>query len=220
MVNIFVSVGVTVISLLISAVLLKYHKIKKAKTLRALLPEKRSQFIFGTAMIVTVFAVTVFLLTIYKTDWIFNAKRILLCSVLWALAYIDYKHYIIPNRFLAVLFVSRCVILLAEVIKSGKEIRQELLSNLIACLGVILIFVLMRLIVKNGIGFGDIKLYSVIGIFLGIQGTVTVVFISFLVSFVASLFLLISKRKNKKDQIAFAPFILAGTILSVILFGA
>lgn len=98
--------------------------------------------------------------------------------------------------------------------------KTEFLSSLIAAVGVLILLCVMRLIVKNGIGFGDVKLFAVLGLFLGLKGIVSTMFLSFVVSFFVSIFLLVSKRKNKKDQIAFAPSILVGTLLSVIFLGA
>ena len=101
-----------------------------------------------------------------------------------------------------------------------KTAITELLGCVIAAVGILVLLCIMRLIIKEGIGFGDIKLFVVMGLYYGIRGSVSSLFLSFVVSFVVSIFMLITKRKNRKDYIAFAPSILVGTLLSTLIVGA
>ena len=57
------------------------------------------------------------------------------------------------------------------------------------------------------------------GLYQGIWGATNAVFFSLLVSFFLSVVLLILKRVTKKDVISFAPSILLGTVISILLSG-
>lgn len=66
---------------------------------------------------------------------------------------------------------------------------------------------------------GDIKLFCVMAIYLGLEGIWSAIFCSLIVSFVIAVFSLATKRVNRKDNIPFAPAILIGTYLSIFLTG-
>lgn len=199
---------------------LKFEQIKMNKTLEGILPKNIVQALFGMGMIISSIAIIMMLSLLYDAFWMFTIKRIIVCTVLWPIALLDYRKHIIPNKIIGAMVISRIAIAVVELILDWKSAKTELLSCLIAAIGILVILCLMRFIVKDGIGFGDIKLFTGIGLFFGLKGTFVAVFMSFLVSFFVSIFLLMSKRKNRKEQIAFAPSILVGTLLSVVFLGA
>ena len=99
------------------------------------------------------------------------------------------------------------------------DFRALLLSDFLACLIVVALFLIGVVIVKSGLGMGDIKLLLVMCLFQGFYGAVSSVFCSLLVAFFISIIALITKKKTRKDTLPFAPAILAGTYLSVFLTG-
>lgn len=171
-------------------------------------------------MIISTLLVAGLLSLFYDMTWVFTIKRVIVCTALWPISIIDYRNHIIPNKLLVVMLILRVVIAVVEIIVDFKSAKTELLNCLIAGVGILIVLCLMRLVVRDGIGFGDVKLFAVMGLFLGIKGVVSSLFVSFVVSFFVSIFLLISKRKGRKEQIAFAPSILVGTLLSVTLLAA
>ena len=220
MTEIIVTCIIALFSLALGAAIARYQSLMKERSVRVILPKNTRELLFGIGMIVSVAAIVLCLNLVYDSSVIAAAKRIVLCSVLWPIALIDFRKHIIPNKILIVLLIIRAIILIPEFALDLQTAKKESISALIACFGTVILLCIMRLAVKNGIGFGDIKLFGVIGLYLGLQGIVTSVFLSFVVSFLVSVFLLASKRKSKKDQLALAPSILVGTILSVVFFGA
>ena len=92
-------------------------------------------------------------------------------------------------------------------------------SDFIA-LGIMLLFLLVAyFLVKNGVGMGDIKLILLMSLYLGIQGIFGVLFMSLIVIFFAGLYLMIIKKRSKRESIPFAPAILAGTVISILVNG-
>ena len=73
--------------------------------------------------------------------------------------------------------------------------------------------------IKNGIGFGDMKLFIVMGLMLGLDGIWGAVFLALIVSFLIAAFALITKKKTRKDAIPFGPALVIGTYLSICLSG-
>ena len=124
----------------------------------------------------------------------------------------------IPNDILKIMLVGRLVFLIPEFIMVG-DIPHRLLSMLIATVAVFLACVLCCLLIKGAIGMGDVKLFSVMALYLGLEGIWPAIFCSLIVSFFVAVFSLVTKRAKRKDNIPFAPAILIGTYLSVFLTG-
>jgi leader peptidase (prepilin peptidase)/N-methyltransferase len=54
---------------------------------------------------------------------------------------------------------------------------------------------------------------------LGLDGIIGAMLNSLLITFIVAVYLMISKKKTKKDVIPFAPFLAIGTCISIILTG-
>ena len=220
MIDLIVSGIIAVLSLVASGVYLKFRCIKEKPNITSIFPKNIRQVLFGIGMIVSSLLVFFVLNFVYDTTWIFAIKRIILCTALWPISLIDYRNHIIPNKIVFPLAIIRVLICIPEFIIDSHSAKTECISCVIAAAAIILILCVMRLIIKEGVGFGDIKLFATIGLLLGISGSISTIFMSFVVSFVVSIYMLITKKKNKKDQIAFGPSILIGTLFSMIVFGA
>ena len=181
--------------------------------------EKKSvNKIFVVAMFAMNIILANFIVYIYNGSNIINAKLMILISMMWPIAYIDFKEKRIPNKILIIMLIARAVILIPELALLG-NISQTLISMVIATVAVIIACVLCCLIVKGAIGMGDIKLFCVMAIYLGLEGIWSAIFCSLIVSFVIAVFSLATRRVNRKDNIPFAPAILIGTYLSIFLTG-
>jgi leader peptidase (prepilin peptidase)/N-methyltransferase len=74
-------------------------------------------------------------------------------------------------------------------------------------------------ILTKGMGSGDIEIALIIGLFLGFKNTVFALFLSFIIGGIIAALLLISKKKTRKDSIAFGPFLAASSIIAA-LYGS
>lgn len=144
-------------------------------------------------------------------------KSICLLGFLWPIAYIDFKTYKIPNLFVVYGLVLRAAIAVYEIIFYIDTMKMSLISEAIASAALFIASLLCVLIMKNSIGFGDIKLFCVMGFYLGLEGIFGAVFYSLVVSFIVACYVLITKKKNRKDTIPFGPAIVAGTYIAMFL---
>ena len=211
---------VSILSITLSCVFLRFEQIREYRNISAILPKNIMQVAFGIGVILSTLSVCLISIGLYSYTWLFATKRIVFIATLWPIALIDKRKHIIPNKILLYLCVVRVIIAVIELIDNLNIAKFELLSCLIAAGAVLIILCVMRLIVKDGIGFGDIKLFTIMGLYFAVRGTISTIFLCFVVSFVIALAMLFTKKKSRKDQIAFAPAILIGTLISVIVFGA
>ncbi len=164
--------------------------------------------------------VSVVLILIYKTNTLIaNMKSITLLGVLVTVTVTDIREHIIPNTVIFAGAVLRVCYAAAELITLGSGYFAILKSDLLSLGLAVVLLLLGVLIIKNGIGMGDIKMILVMGLYQGIIGVISSLFFSLLVSFFVALAMLILKKKSRKDAIAFAPSALVGTSVSLILTG-
>lgn len=180
----------------------------------------RPALIYSATCFVLTILIAVFFPKVYPDNsiWV-NVKRMVLLSIIWPIAYIDFKTLRIPNLFVIYGLVCRAVILVFEIFLGHQYVWQFLISEAIAAGALLLAAVLCALIVKNGIGFGDMKLFVVMGLMLGLEGIWGAIFLALVVSFFIAAFLLITKKKTRKDAIPFGPALVIGTYLSICLSG-
>lgn len=176
--------------------------------------------IYSAGMIILSIGVSFLFAKVYiSNDFLFSLKRIVLLSVMWPIAYTDITSYRIPNVFIIYGLICRGIILIWEFFVLGLSIWIILLPELIASVALVVAALLCAFIIKNSIGFGDIKLFVVMGLMQGLDGIWGSIFASLIISFIISAILLISKKKTRKDTIPFGPALVAGTFISICLTG-
>lgn len=68
---------------------------------------------------------------------------------------------------------------------------------------------------SGGLGFGDVKIFAPIGLFLGWQLTLLALWLAFIIGGAFGVILLVFFKKQRKMQIPFGPFIAMGTVISL-----
>ncbi len=146
-------------------------------------------------------------------------RYLLLLSLLYPIALRDAREKIIPNRWLVYLLMIRVMLFTAEAVCFPdlwlENIRFTLSGGLVSGL----IFFMAYVISRHAIGMGDVKLFAVIGMCLGIKTTYLVMIVSLILSAIYGGCMVMGKKKSMKDEIAFGPFAAAGTLL-IMLIGA
>ncbi len=100
---------------------------------------------------------------------------------------------------------------IALMVQSG-----EYISSLIGMVCVSVPFLIMSLC--KVMGMGDVKLMAAVGILLGYKGVLVAAFFGIIIGCVAAIFMKILNQKGWKSEIAFGPYLCAGTFLSM-MFG-
>ena len=77
------------------------------------------------------------------------------------------------------------------------------------------IFYLLAIITKGGIGGGDIKFIAGVGALIAWQKVLLVIFLGAFLGSCIGLPLILMKKKNRKSEIPFGPFLAAGTLIAI-----
>lgn len=182
--------------------------------------EQKLMLGYSIAAVAATFLVSLLLPGMFPGHTVFdNLKRVLLLAVIWPVAYIDLRTYRIPNAFILLGLAVRAVLLPFEFLTDDRRAMYMLISEGVAAGALFAAAMLCAVCAKGSIGFGDIKLFIVIGLFLGTTGSWGAIFSALVISLVAALFLMATKRKGRKDSIPFGPAIVIGTFISVCLTG-
>lgn len=183
-------------------------------------PPKGKRLAFLTVMLLSLCGIAVALELIFDGNTLVeNGRLMTLLAILFVAANVDARQQIIPNAIVAAGLVLRIVFWFLELFTVPGEFWGIMKSDLTACLLVVAFFVVGVLLVKGGIGMGDIKLMLVMCLFQGFYGVVSSLFCSLLVAFVYAIGVLIMRKKTRKDSVTFAPAILIGTLFSIFLTG-
>ena len=118
--------------------------------------------------------------------------------------FIDVKHKILPNS--VNLYLAVTLLALSGLEHHWKHILIGGAIGFLFPLIVTWLFYVVRGVV--GLGGGDIKLFGALGLYLGPVGIIYNLFLSCFVGALFSIFLIAIKKMDKKNPIAFGPFIL------------
>lgn len=138
-------------------------------------------------------------------DKIFTFMVLLLVA---AAAVKDFKSRQIPDtvNILIVVIGFVKIIVLAEMRK----------SSIVGFVCAAVLMTICKLVMKDGLGAGDVKLISALGFFLGISRFIPFMVITSLVSVIVATVMVILKKMKKNDSLPFAPLVLVGYILNMI----
>ena len=73
------------------------------------------------------------------------------------------------------------------------------------------ILTLPRLVARDAVGLGDVKLAGVVGMGVGVTGVVVVVALAVVAAMTTFVLLRLGSRSTRRRYLPFAPFLLAGT---------
>lgn len=153
----------------------------------------------------------------FGADAALPAYLVFFASLL-AVSVIDLEHHIIPNRIVYPTIVVCLPLLAIAALAQGDTSRLG--RALVGAAGAWALLLLVHLISPAGMGFGDVRLSFVLGLFLGwlSLGHVAVgLFLGFVLGAVVGLGLVVLAGRGRKDAVPFGPFLAAGAVLAVLV---
>ncbi len=151
----------------------------------------------------------------FGADWVVPAYLVFFVCLV-SISVIDSQRQIIPNYIVyPTIFASVPLLALAALIQGEWDrFGQAMLGATLAWLALFLI----HLISPGGMGFGDVRLAFVLGLFLGwisLSHVVTGLFLGVVIISVVGVVLAILRLRSLQEHIAFGPFLAVGSTLAV-----
>lgn len=145
---------------------------------------------------------------------------LVLLTMLVVLAVYDLRWLLLPDKVMLPLIVAALVYavtmagLHAWVLHDPGAWRM-LLGPLVAAVGAGGAFYALVVGSKGrAMGGGDIKLAFAMGLMLGLQGTAVAMLLAFNVAALVGVLLIATKKRGRRDQIPFGPFLVGGTVVA------
>lgn len=153
----------------------------------------------------------------YGYDTIECLALLFLISCLFVVGRIDKAKQIIPNAIIILLFGIRTILYLLEVILHKDYGLQNWKIGITGLVVAAIAFGIFRLIGKDGIGMGDVKLLVLIGYYVGINRCFLMLFTILFFAVIQITVKLITKKLKRKQGISFGPYIAAGGYVALLL---
>ncbi|GAA2047311.1 prepilin peptidase [Leifsonia soli] len=140
-----------------------------------------------------------------------------LTAISIALALIDLDTHRLPNAIVLPSYAVGAVLLGAAALLGGDPFAVARAA--IGACALFAFYLILALVRPGGMGFGDVKLAGVLGLFLGFLGWAPLLvgaFAAFLLGGLFSLILLAGGRAGRSSGIPFGPWMLAGAWLGIL----
>jgi leader peptidase (prepilin peptidase) / N-methyltransferase len=178
--------------------------------------------------------------------WLALAACVYFSVMAVRLTVIDVRHHLLPDRIVVPSYAIAGLLLLgaaaSQLLPGGQAIADQAVGgHVVGATGgaglfgvpglrvlaggaaLWLFYFLLHAVYPPGMGFGDVKLAGVLGMYLGFLGWGHVfagTFAAFILGGLWSLGLLAARRGNLQSAIPFGPFMLAGTAAAMLLIPA
>lgn len=153
------------------------------------------------------------LFTLYGYGPVKIIRHCLLLGGLVPIGYEDYKEKRIPNRWLLALIIIRAILFGVESVLYPAFIWENVKFILFGAAVNGIILFLAYVISRHSIGVGDVKLFIVLGMYLGTGRTYLILLSALIIAACYGVVKVWRKSMTTKDEMAFAPFVAIGTVL-------
>ncbi len=140
-------------------------------------------------------------------------STVVFICLLITLAAIDLKHMILPDELT---LGGSALFFIYSFFNPAVSQLDAVLSGLGAALvfsGFFYFYLKVRKI--EGLGFGDVKMVLLMGLFLGLQRLVVAIFLASFSGLLVGLFFMVFKNKNLKFALPFGPFLSLGSYVAL-----
>ncbi|GAB3065246.1 prepilin peptidase [Virgibacillus ainsalahensis] len=132
---------------------------------------------------------------------------LLLVSMLMIILVSDIKYMIIPNK---VLLFFLPLFIMMRIIQPLQPWWSAVLGGIIG----MMIIAIIIFVSRGGMGAGDMKLFGVLGIVLGIEKVLLAFFLSCIIGSVFGMVLLLFKVIDRKQPVPFGPYIVIAALMT------
>ena len=141
-----------------------------------------------------------------------SIKYMLLVSLMIVIGMIDFKTKYVYTVTTIVGSIIGIIFFIYEWIYTKSFPFDQLIGLLIGG-GLIALIVVLT----HGMGEGDIEIAAISGFILGVKSTIFMLFSSFILGGIVGIIILALRKKGRKDEMPFGPYLAIGTILAIFI---
>ena len=145
-----------------------------------------------------------------------NTKLLIGFSCIASVALVDYKRHVIPNIIPTIMASARTAIFAIEIFLHRDDAAISGLASIVAGVAILAVLSIIYKLMRGGFGLGDLKLLSALGFLCGPYAVLSIVMFALIICAIVSVFFILIKKKTMRDVLPFGPFILLGSIVTLI----
>ncbi len=134
-------------------------------------------------------------------------------TLLLLILVIDLEHRLILN---VIVYPAAVIVLLVNIVFPSPELVPGFLNSLAGGGTGLLLFLLILIVSRGGMGLGDVKMAGLLGLMLGLPLNFVAIFLAVVSGGLIAGASLLFKRKNRRQAIAFGPFLAIGTMAAIL----
>lgn len=163
-------------------------------------------------------AVLALVLFVFKQGSIDNfilLQRELLLVLGFVAALTDVRSKRVPNKLVLSMLGIWILTIVPQLFFQTEKTILIMASGLIGFLMAGLLFLIVYLISRKGLGGGDVKLMAVSGLYLGFNGVLPTMLYGSVLASLFAIILILVKKIGRKDAIPLVPFLYVGMLLTI-----
>ena len=141
------------------------------------------------------------------------ALTIFYFCLLLVITAIDFEHQLILNRLV---YPAAPIATALSIWLSRPGIVPDIEHAAIGCAIGLMLFLLIVILSRGGMGLGDVKMAALMGIILGYPNVLVAIFLAIVAGGIIAIVLLAAHKKGRKQGIPFGPFLALGTMLALL----
>jgi leader peptidase (prepilin peptidase)/N-methyltransferase len=153
-------------------------------------------------------------------DYALTGLALVYFCLLLVIFVIDFDHQLILNKLV---YPAMAVALAMSILHTwaGFDLNAiafvpDLKHAAIGCGIGLVLFLLIVVFSRGGMGLGDVKMAALMGLMLGYPSVLVAIFLAIIAGGIIAIVLLVTKKKGRKQAIPFGPFLALGTMLAMI----
>lgn len=166
---------------------------------------------------IPVLALLLFLMNREKEEPVILLLQEMLLAFGYIAAWGDYREMRVPNRLVAAMFGAWILVMVPQLFLRTEKTILLLISSAIGAVLSGVLFLVVYMVSRKGLGGGDVKLMTVSGLYLGVGYILPAMLYGSVLAAVAGLALLLLKKIGPRDAIPLVPFLYAGMLLAMII---
>ncbi len=127
----------------------------------------------------------------------------------------DITEHRVPNKLVLAILGAWGAVMIPQLFYRTDEAAVMLLDAVLGAVSAGGLFLLVYFVSRKGLGGGDVKLMTVMGLYFGLSNIMTVMLIGSVAAALVGLILIAFKKIGPKDSIPLVPFLYAGMVVTV-----
>ena len=140
--------------------------------------------------------------------------RLIMLAVGYTAALTDLREKRVPNKLVLGLAAAWLLVLAPLALTDPQAAMTIGIRGLLGAVAAAVVMLFVYVVSRRGLGGGDVKLMCVMGLYLGIDGTLTALLYGSVMAALTSLVLVLMKKLTAKDAIPLVPFLYAGMVIA------